>query len=206
MDQPAATAQVRLAASRRLAELINGYQISAAIGAFARLGIADALAEGPASPAELAAQLGAEERSLARLLQATLEVGLFEARDDGRYALTPLGQLLRGDVEGSLRRLAIVSSDEWRWRAYGHLTHALRTGEPVMALGGFNGSDPSPTLQGFKDLVAAGKIHWFIGGGDGFGASKGGSRTSSEIAAWVADNFASQTVGGVTVYDLTSPS
>ena len=69
-------------------------------------------------------------RSLARLLEATLEVGLFEARDDGRYALTPLGQLLRGDVDGSLRRLAIVSTDEWRWRAYGHLTHALRTGEP----------------------------------------------------------------------------
>ena len=84
--------------------------------------------------------------------------------------------------------------------------YQLATGEPVMPLGGFNGSDPSPTLQGFKDLVAAGKIHWFIGGGDGFGASMGGSRTSSEIAAWVADTFPAQTVGGVTVYDLTSPS
>ena len=93
--------QERLAAGRRLAELINGYQISAAIGAFTRLGIADALAQGPASPAVLAAQLGADERSLARLLEATLEVGLFEACDDGRYALTPLGQLLRGDVEAS---------------------------------------------------------------------------------------------------------
>jgi hypothetical protein len=113
-----------------LAELINGYQISAAVGAFARLGIADALAERPALPAELAARLGADERSLVRLLEATLDVGLFETRDDGRYALTPLGQLLRGDVEGSLRRLAIVSTDEWRWRAYGHLSHALRTGEP----------------------------------------------------------------------------
>jgi len=129
-DQTAAEVQERLAASRRLAELINGYQISAAIGAFARLGIADALAEGPAPPAELAARLGADERSLVRLLEATREVGLFEARDDGRYGLTPLGKLLRGDVEGSLRRLAIVSTDEWRWRAYGHLTHALRTGEP----------------------------------------------------------------------------
>ena len=130
MDQPTAAAQERLAAGRRLAELINGYPLSAAIGAFARLGIADALAEGPASPAELAARLGADQRSLARLLEATLEVGLFDARDDGRYALTSLGQLLRGDVEGSLRRLAIVSTDEWRWRAYGHLTHAVRTGEP----------------------------------------------------------------------------
>ena len=130
MDQSAAAAQERLAASRRLAELINGYQVSAAIGAFARVGVADALAAGPATAAELAAQLGADQRSLTRLLEATLEVGLFEARDDGRYALTPLGQLLRSDVEGSQRRLAIVSTDEWRWRAYGQLTHALRTGEP----------------------------------------------------------------------------
>jgi DNA-binding transcriptional ArsR family regulator len=130
MERPTAAVQERLAASRRLAELVNGYQISAAIGAFARLGVADALAEGPASPAELAAQLGADPRSLERLLEATLEVGLFETRDDGRYSLTPLGQLLRGDVEGSLRRLAIVSTDEWRWRAYGHVTHALLTGEP----------------------------------------------------------------------------
>jgi len=129
-DQPTAAMQERLAASRRLAELINGYQISAAIGAFARLGIADALAEEPATPAELAARLGADQRSLARLLEATVEVGLFEAQGDGRYALTPLGQLLRSDVAGSLHRLAVVSTDEWRWRAYGHLAHTLRTGEP----------------------------------------------------------------------------
>ena len=138
-DQPTAAMQERVAASRRLAELINSYQISAAIGAFARLGVADALAEGPASPAEHAAQLGADERSLARLLEATLEVGLFEACDGGRYALTPLGQLLRSDVEGSLHRLALVSTDEWRWRGYGHLTHAVRTGEP-----GVVPDDPSP--------------------------------------------------------------
>ena len=129
-DEPTAEAQERLAAGRHLAELINGYQVSAAIGAFARLGVADALAEGPSTPAELAARLGADQRSLARLLEATLEAGLFEAQGDGRYALTPLGRLLRGDVEGSLRRLAIVSTDEWRWRAYGHLAHAVRTGEP----------------------------------------------------------------------------
>jgi len=129
-EQTSAEVNERLLASRHLAALINGYQLSAAIGAFARLGIADALAEGPAPPAELAARLGADERSLSRLLDATREVGLFEACDDGRYGLTPLGQLLRGDAENPRRRLAIVSTDEWRWRAYGHLTHALRTGEP----------------------------------------------------------------------------
>lgn len=119
----------RVKDGRQLAELINAYQLSAAIGALARLGVADALANGPALPGDLARRVGADERALARVLEATLDVGLFAVGDDGRYALTALGQLLRGDVEGSLRRLAIVSTDEWRWRAYGHLTHSLRTGE-----------------------------------------------------------------------------
>jgi ubiquinone/menaquinone biosynthesis C-methylase UbiE len=39
--------------------------------------------------------------------------------------------LLRGDVPGSARRGAIASTAEWRWRAYGHLTHSVRTGEPA---------------------------------------------------------------------------
>ncbi|MFN8169623.1 MAG: hypothetical protein U0S36_12655 [Candidatus Nanopelagicales bacterium] len=48
-------------------------------------------------------------------------------------------------------------------------------------------------------------MHWFIGGG-GFGGANGGSSATSEIAAWVQENFTSTTVGGVTVYDLTSPT
>ncbi|MGX7681361.1 ArnT family glycosyltransferase [Jatrophihabitans sp. DSM 45814] len=84
----------------------------------------------------------------------------------------------------------------------------LATQKPVMAIGGFNGSDPSPTLAQFKAYVAAKKIHYFIasgggGGGGGFGAQMGGSSASSDIASWVESNFTSTTVGGVTLYDLT---
>ncbi len=45
-------------------------------------------------------------------------------------ALTALGHLLRADAPGSLRRYAVVSTEPWRWYAYGHLTHTLQTGEP----------------------------------------------------------------------------
>ncbi len=71
-----------------------------------------------------------------------------------------------------------------------------------MAIGGFNGSDPSPTLAEFQEYVADGRIHYFIGGG-GFGGQQGGSGASSEIAAWVASTFTAVTVDGTTVYDLT---
>ncbi len=83
----------------------------------------------------------------------------------------------------------------------------LATGEPVMAIGGFNGTDPTPTLAQFQEYVRQGKIHYFIGGGTGMGI--GGSQSdspASAIAAWVQQNFSQATIGGTTVYDLTRTS
>jgi len=88
--------------------------------------------------------------------------------------------------------------------------YQLATGDPVMAIGGFNGSDPSPTLTQFQQYVADGKIHYFIGGGmggggrGGHGTSTGGSSYSTQIAEWVAANYTAQTVGSTTVYDLST--
>ena len=84
--------------------------------------------------------------------------------------------------------------------------YQLATQLPVMPLGGFNGSDPSPTLAQFQADVAAGKVHWFIGGGVGGMASRGGSQAAQSIASWVAAHYPAQTIGGVTVYDLTQPA
>jgi 4-amino-4-deoxy-L-arabinose transferase-like glycosyltransferase len=75
-------------------------------------------------------------------------------------------------------------------------------GKAVMAIGGFTGSDPAPTLAQFKAYVAAGDITYFIAGGQGGGA--GGSSTSSQITTWVKAHFKSTTIGGETVYLLTS--
>jgi 4-amino-4-deoxy-L-arabinose transferase-like glycosyltransferase len=84
----------------------------------------------------------------------------------------------------------------------------IATGKPVMALGGFNGSDPAPTLAQFQQYVAQGKVHYFLsgggrGGGPG-GGQNGGSSTTTEISNWVAANYTATTIGGVTVYDLTA--
>jgi hypothetical protein len=86
--------------------------------------------------------------------------------------------------------------------------YQLGSGEPVMAIGGFNGTDPTPTLAQFEKYVSEGKIHYFIassgggfGGGGGGGAS--GSSDSSAISSWVEAHFTSETLGGVTVYNLS---
>lgn len=81
----------------------------------------------------------------------------------------------------------------------------LGSGEPVMSIGGFNGSDPSPTLAQFKQYVAEGKIHYFLAGGGMGGGTGGGSNTASQISSWVTANFKSVTIGGTTFYDLTQP-
>jgi hypothetical protein len=78
--------------------------------------------------------------------------------------------------------------------------YQLATQLPVMAVGGFNGTDPAPTLAQFQQYVADGRIHYFIAGRTMQGES--GSDDAAQIAAWVQANFSARTVGGTTVYLL----
>ena len=82
--------------------------------------------------------------------------------------------------------------------------YQLATDDPVMAIGGFNGTDPAPTLAQFERDVTVKKIHYFITGGSGPGAGGTGT-TASQITQWVEGHFHASTVSGVTLYDLTAP-
>jgi 4-amino-4-deoxy-L-arabinose transferase-like glycosyltransferase len=75
-------------------------------------------------------------------------------------------------------------------------------GKAVMAMGGFTGSDPAPTLAQFEAYVKAGDITYYIAGG-GFGGGHSGS--SSQITTWVEAHYKSTTIGGETVYLLLQP-
>jgi hypothetical protein len=108
-----------------------------------------------------------------------------------------LVKLLKADVSGYTWIAAAVGANS----AAGV---ELATDEPVLAIGGFNGTDPAPTLARFEALVSAGRIHYFLAGDlNGPAAGRSGS-SSSAIAGWVEQHFAATTVGGVTVYDLTT--
>jgi len=116
---------------------------------------------------------------------------------------------LGGDttVSSALTRLLEQDAASYKWVAATQGSEEaapleLATGDAVMAIGGFNGTDPWPTLAVFKELVARHEIHYYVGQD---GQSFGGGRGSSAIAAWVAAHFTKQTVGGQTVYDLTRP-
>ncbi|MFI5522755.1 ArnT family glycosyltransferase [Streptomyces platensis] len=141
--------------------------------------------------------------------------GGFGERGAGR-----MGGLLNGSkVSDRAEALLEKDADAYTWAAaaigsQNAAGYQLATGKPVMAIGGFNGSDPSPTLARFKEYVADGKIHYFIAGGqggpgggqDGPGRGPGSSRGgSSQIDSWVMKNFRKVTLGGATFYDLTRP-
>lgn len=123
-----------------------------------------------------------------------------------------MGGLLGGSsVSSEATTLLGQDSDAYTWVAaaigsQNAASYQLATGEPVMAIGGFNGSDPSPTLAQFKRYVTDGKIHYFVsGGGMGGGGGMGSEGTSSQISAWVEENFTEVTAGSASFYDLTRP-
>jgi hypothetical protein len=118
------------------------------------------------------------------------------------------GGLLGGtSVSGALTALLEKDASDYTWVAATTgsneaASYQLATGDSVMPIGGFNGSDPSPTLAQFKKYVAEGKIHYYIAGS--VGQSNGGSDVASKIASWVEATYTARTVGGVTVYDLST--
>ncbi|HEY3530721.1 MAG TPA: glycosyltransferase family 39 protein [Nocardioides sp.] len=126
------------------------------------------------------------------------------------------GGLLDGSTSTSaITALLVQDASSYTWVAAtvgsnSASGYQLATQRAVMAIGGFNGSDPSPTLAEFKAWVSAGRIHWFIADGTGAGAGRGGQvgpggSTATEITQWVESTFSAKTVDGVTLYDLSPP-
>ncbi|MBF6329128.1 ArnT family glycosyltransferase [Nocardia transvalensis] len=79
--------------------------------------------------------------------------------------------------------------------------YQLATELPVMPIGGFNGSDPAPTLGQFQRYVSQGRIHYFIAGDER--RHRRSDTSGVRITEWVKANFTAREVDGVTVYDLT---
>jgi hypothetical protein len=127
----------------------------------------------------------------------------------------PGGGLFESPVPGAaLTRLLGADAAHYRWAAavVGSTNAAgyqLAARVPVMAIGGFNGTDPAPTLAQFEQYVAAGRIHYFVEGDVKMGWGRHGrdddKQESRQIATWVSEHFTATTVDNTVVYDLTQP-
>ncbi|MBB5856113.1 ArnT family glycosyltransferase [Amycolatopsis umgeniensis] len=120
----------------------------------------------------------------------------------------PGGGLLGTSLPGeSLAALLRQDSADYTWTAAtvgsnNAAGYQLGGGAPVMAVGGFNGTDPSPTLEQFQEYVRSGQIHYFLGEGMMM-RGETGSDAAERIAQWVQATYTPTTVDGVTVYDLS---
>jgi len=110
-------------------ERIAAYWQSQLVFVAAKLGIADALVDGPLTIEEIAIRVGAHAPSLKRVLRALASLGIFACDPHGRFHLTRLAQTLRRDHPESLRDFALMLVDDYNWSAWGALEHAVRTGE-----------------------------------------------------------------------------
>jgi 4-amino-4-deoxy-L-arabinose transferase-like glycosyltransferase len=122
---------------------------------------------------------------------------------DSPKPATGLAATLARDADDYTWAAAVIGSNN----AAGY---QLASGAPVMAIGGFNGTDPAPTLEKFQHLVAAGQIHYFIRDRmmmltGKWGSSSGGSHAAADIARWVETRYPPLVVERAVIYDLSAP-
>jgi hypothetical protein len=114
----------------RALALINASWTTQAISAAVQLGLPEGLSEGPKSVMALAQRMSCHAPSLLRLLRALSSVGIVVQAEDGRFALTEMGTLLRPDARGSLAAWAEFCGT-YSWTAWGNLSDCVRSGMSV---------------------------------------------------------------------------
>jgi hypothetical protein len=123
----------------QILQIITNFWSSRAVYVFAKLGIPDLLKSGPKSADELAAATKMHAPSLYRVLRALASLGFVSATADGRFAQTPLSEILVTDAPGSLRWFTISELGQEHYPAWGNLMYSVRTGE--IAFDNFFGAD-----------------------------------------------------------------
>src|SRR5712691_8152522 len=125
------TGQGRLEAPPAHVQLIQmgtAYWVSRVVYAAARFGLADRLAGGPKSAAELAEPTQTHAPSLHRVMRALAGLGVLSEDDSHRFALTPLGEALKTGAPGSARSTILALAGEWWWRGWEQFDFSLATG------------------------------------------------------------------------------
>ena len=127
-----------------LYQMSIGHYVSRALALAAKLGLADLLADGPRHHAELARSTGTHAPSLNRVMRLLASVGVFDEQEEGRFALTPLGDALRAGVPGSMRASVMLFAGTRIQDSWKELEYCVKTGEPAYRLRG--ATDPFDAL------------------------------------------------------------
>ena len=126
----------------QLIQMSTAYWVSCIVYAAAKLDLADRLAEGAKSAADLAGPMGVHARSLHRLMRTLASLGVLTQQGEQRFALTPMGEALRSDVPGAARATVLTLCDPQFARSLMDLAYSVQTGEPA-----FNKQNGVPIFQ-----------------------------------------------------------
>lgn len=112
----------------------SGYMISAALSVAAKLKIADLLAGGPRSVADLAQATGSNEDGLYRVLRALVSVGFFTSPGPRTFALSPEAESLRSDIAGSMRPMVLWMTNALHFQVWAEMSYSVETGKPAVEM------------------------------------------------------------------------
>ncbi|MFI7698610.1 ArnT family glycosyltransferase [Nonomuraea sp. NPDC049480] len=110
-----------------------------------------------------------------------------------------------GGVSDSMAKYLVANQGKATWlvavsSAQQASSLILSTRKPVIAMGGFTGSDPAMTVDRLKELVSSGQLRYVMPGG---GAGGGPGRGDPEVTSWVQENCAAVD-GQDGLYDCTA--
>lgn len=112
-----------------LSRLLFGKYVTIALSVAAKIRLADHLVDRPKSVEELARLTGTHAPTLHRLLRALASLGVFAEDAPGCFRNTPMSEILRSDLPGSMRAVADFFGSDWGWRATGGLLESVKTGK-----------------------------------------------------------------------------
>jgi hypothetical protein len=116
----------------QLIQMGTAFWVSRVVFLAAKLGLADQLANGPRTAAELAQSTGMHTKSLHRLMRTLASLGILSEREDHSFELTSLGEALKSGAPGSARSSILAVAGQWAWRAWEEFPHSIETGKTAM--------------------------------------------------------------------------
>ncbi len=146
-----------------LLQLVIGRWVSQSVTVAARLNIAELVASGPRTAADLAAATKTQPEALYRILRALASVGVFVETAPKTFANTPISEALRPSAPNSMRNMALMLNDPWQLDNWSHLAECVATGKSAPELQNADlfaaiGADPAAlaTFQGAMSDMSRG--------------------------------------------------
>lgn len=125
----AAAMQMEMPPEAVLTNIAFGAMMTQALSVAGKLGIADLLADGEKTVAELASATDVHERSLYRILRSLAGSGVFRETSAQTFANTPVSDALRRDAANSMLGGVIFMGEQWHYNVWGNMMHSVKTGK-----------------------------------------------------------------------------